>query len=279
MSIKTSFATRLKALREREGLNQGQLAKELGISRGSISFYENGDRIPDIETFDMICDFFNVSYDYLLGKSDLEESSMEVKAIRKYTGLSEKAIDNLHTIIKQYPLRQCLINFLLADGLGLFCKLREYIVLKTIEEAIKEDDIYRYIPIKRKFTDSRIAFADIIEVLPGSKNDFKKMLENEPEKKTELCMEYLSVTVDNNGIKDAYGYYALAELMDNDDDIYEETSSTDFDIDEDCFVVDEEFQKELDEEEKERKKTVDCIEIFKSRLAEYKKSKGAKLHG
>lgn len=102
MNVKTSFATRLKALRERQELNQGQLARELGISRGSISFYENGDRIPDIETFDMICDFFNVSYDYLLGKSDLEENNIEVKAIREYTHLTDENIKRLHIFNEEY---------------------------------------------------------------------------------------------------------------------------------------------------------------------------------
>ena len=102
MSVKNSFATRLKALRERSKLNQGQLAKKLGISRGSISFYENGDRIPDIETFDIICDFFNVSYDYLLGKSDLEENNIEVKAIKEYTHLTEYNIQTLHQYDKDY---------------------------------------------------------------------------------------------------------------------------------------------------------------------------------
>lgn len=102
MNVKTSFATRLKALRERQGLNQGQLAMKLGISRGSISFYENGDRIPDIETFDAICNFFGVSYDYLLGKSDLEENNIEVKAIREYTQLTEQNIELLHWYNKDY---------------------------------------------------------------------------------------------------------------------------------------------------------------------------------
>ena len=96
MNIKNSFATRLKSLREEKELNQGQLAKELGISRGSVSFYENGDRIPDIETFDKICSFFNVSYDYLLGKSDLKNSSIEIKAIREYTHLTDENIELLH---------------------------------------------------------------------------------------------------------------------------------------------------------------------------------------
>ena len=44
MDVKHIFAVRLKALREELGMSQNQLAKELDISRGSISFYENGQR-------------------------------------------------------------------------------------------------------------------------------------------------------------------------------------------------------------------------------------------
>lgn len=69
--VKEHFAERLKELREEKGLSQTQLADEIEISRGSISFYENGERTPDIEVFDRICEYFDVSYDYMLkGKKD-----------------------------------------------------------------------------------------------------------------------------------------------------------------------------------------------------------------
>ena len=42
------FAKRLKELRETAGLTQEQLAKELKVSRGAISYYEKGGRTPDI---------------------------------------------------------------------------------------------------------------------------------------------------------------------------------------------------------------------------------------
>ena len=50
MSVNESefFSKKLKELRESKGMSQSALAEALEISRGSISFYENGERVPDI---------------------------------------------------------------------------------------------------------------------------------------------------------------------------------------------------------------------------------------
>lgn len=64
------FALRLKYLREKHGFSQAELADRIGVSRGSISFYENNSRVPDIDVLGLLCDFFSVSSDYLLGRSD-----------------------------------------------------------------------------------------------------------------------------------------------------------------------------------------------------------------
>lgn len=64
------FSLRLKHLREKHGLSQAELADKIGVSRGSISFYENNSRVPDIDVLCSLCDFFSVSSDYLLGRSD-----------------------------------------------------------------------------------------------------------------------------------------------------------------------------------------------------------------
>lgn len=64
------FSLRLKHLREKHGLSQAELADKIGVSRGSISFYENNSRVPDIDVLGSLCDFFSVSSDYLLGRSD-----------------------------------------------------------------------------------------------------------------------------------------------------------------------------------------------------------------
>lgn len=93
MDVTHSFATRLKELREEKGLNQGQLAKELGISRGSISYYENEERTPDIEIFDRIARYFNVSVEYMLGYISIKNT---VKTdIKKILKISDNTLDTL----------------------------------------------------------------------------------------------------------------------------------------------------------------------------------------
>lgn len=88
----TVFAERLRFLREKSGISQGDLAKELGVSRGAISFYENGDRTPNI---DFLCDvsvYFNAPVEYLLG---LRENYREADNPCDLFFLSDAAISNL----------------------------------------------------------------------------------------------------------------------------------------------------------------------------------------
>ena len=66
---------RLKMLRESNNLTQIELGKILGVGNVTLSQYEKGDRNPDYDTLLRIADYFNVSTDYLLGKTDLKNYS------------------------------------------------------------------------------------------------------------------------------------------------------------------------------------------------------------
>ena len=61
---------RLKELREKRRLSQITLAMELNLSQNSISRYETGEREADYATLIAIADYFGVSVDYLLGRTD-----------------------------------------------------------------------------------------------------------------------------------------------------------------------------------------------------------------
>ena len=93
METRHIFATRLKQLREDAGLSQSDLAKKLNISRGSISFYENESRVPDIEVLLDICKYFHVCADYMLGKS--ENKAAENIAVGESLGLDDDSINML----------------------------------------------------------------------------------------------------------------------------------------------------------------------------------------
>ena len=61
---------RLKELRTSRKISQVQLAMDLNLTQNSISRYENGEREADYDTLVAIADYFNVSVDYLLGRTD-----------------------------------------------------------------------------------------------------------------------------------------------------------------------------------------------------------------
>lgn len=69
------FTERLKSLRKEAGLTQKEIAKKLQISQPQYARTENGGRKPNGETLEKFATFFNVSVDYLLGKTDIKNSS------------------------------------------------------------------------------------------------------------------------------------------------------------------------------------------------------------
>jgi transcriptional regulator with XRE-family HTH domain len=69
---------RLKTLRNEKNLTQRELARLLNLSPSTIAMYETGQRFPDPETLKKIADFFNVSIDYLLGRTDIRSPVDEI---------------------------------------------------------------------------------------------------------------------------------------------------------------------------------------------------------
>jgi len=64
---------RLKFLRNQKKVSQIKLAMDLNMSQNNISRYENGEREADYATLIKIADYFNVSIDYLLERTDNPE--------------------------------------------------------------------------------------------------------------------------------------------------------------------------------------------------------------
>ena len=94
--ITNIFSSRLKYLRGNR--NQDDVAKELGISRASLSYYETGARKPDINTLYALAKYYNVSSDYLLGLSEASSPRINTQAIVNQTGLSELAVYTLERL-------------------------------------------------------------------------------------------------------------------------------------------------------------------------------------
>lgn len=65
------YSNRVRELRLAKSLSQEQLAEKIGLTKQAISQYERGERNPSMTVLDALCDFFNVSSDYLLGKDSV----------------------------------------------------------------------------------------------------------------------------------------------------------------------------------------------------------------
>ncbi|NME65661.1 helix-turn-helix transcriptional regulator [Clostridium cadaveris] len=104
------FSERLRNERLNKNLSQAQLADYLYLDRTSISKYETGKQIPETPTLEKLSEFFGVSIDYLLGKTDIRnytnDSSITVAlhSDHEYDALPEEAkkeIANYIEYIKQ----------------------------------------------------------------------------------------------------------------------------------------------------------------------------------
>ena len=101
-----NFAQRLKSLREENNLLQKELAAKLNISRATLASWESGNRTPELGTAEKLADFFNVSIDYLLGRTDARQSNQqshalsrdELDLLQKYRQLQEKQKDTIHKV-------------------------------------------------------------------------------------------------------------------------------------------------------------------------------------
>lgn len=104
------FKERLAFLRKEKNLNQEDFAKKLGYTRTAISAWEVGRNEPSNADTIKIADFFNVSIDYLLGKSDIRNpkpSTDDLLDLAKigftkenYNPPTEKQKEQIKTILK-----------------------------------------------------------------------------------------------------------------------------------------------------------------------------------
>lgn len=77
------FKDRLRELRLQKKYSQQDLADRIKVTKQTISQYERGVREPDYDNLLALCDVFNVSTDYLLGKDDVTMRLLDADALRK----------------------------------------------------------------------------------------------------------------------------------------------------------------------------------------------------
>lgn len=73
MSLGDMMQNNLRKLRKEKGLSQIAVQMQTGIEQALISKYENGERVPPSETLMQLADFYGVSMDYIMGRTDRKE--------------------------------------------------------------------------------------------------------------------------------------------------------------------------------------------------------------
>jgi len=94
---------RIRALRITKGINQIQLANKLGVTKQSISNWENDNILPSVDMLVKLAAFFSVSTDYLLGLDNRRTLSVE--------NLSDTQIAHLQLLIEDLQ-SVCIANCL-----------------------------------------------------------------------------------------------------------------------------------------------------------------------
>lgn len=100
-----NFGNILKKIRQDNNLTQEELAKKIDTSRSNIANYENNKNMPSVDILDKLSKMFNVSIDYLLGKSDIrnpekvDENKLNVAFSSGFDGLNDTNKSIINNII------------------------------------------------------------------------------------------------------------------------------------------------------------------------------------
>lgn len=99
------FGVILKELRKGKNLTGEELGNLLNVTKVAISNWENGNRTPDTEMLKKIADFFDVSVDYLIGRTDIkrfEDFPPEVKRVTElFAGLDAPKAERLEKLLRE----------------------------------------------------------------------------------------------------------------------------------------------------------------------------------
>lgn len=201
MNYKETFAQRLIELREQKNITQQELAEELGITRQSLSLYEKAERTINIELLAKIADFFNVSTDYLMGRTDTATLDESIQTACKITGLTASSIHNLQNLknfedIKVFDIMDA---FITSISSSLLYEIREMLISKQKKEIFEIETIRLYckkhnLPFSEKEIEERGKF--IFKKLSNFGMELKKW-ELEYEKYVEFFIDRCRIVDDD----------------------------------------------------------------------------------
>ena len=94
--IKKIVAKNLANLRKNKKITQTELAEQFGYSDKAISKWENGDTLPDIQTLYQLCEFYNVTLDFLVNEQNFEDKIKYINHLNKKIIINNSLIELLY---------------------------------------------------------------------------------------------------------------------------------------------------------------------------------------
>lgn len=152
---------RIRLLRIEKNMSQDDLAKLLDKSRPTITAYENNERQPDIDFLIKAAEYFNVSLDYIVGKSEFKNINEEMKYTHFNNSgildfLSDKDKSELTNILnlfftdvaELYELKPGFINTIMTQLLGLNLMISHYLNFYSLTPDITTNNIREFMESK-----------------------------------------------------------------------------------------------------------------------------------
>lgn len=124
------FPSRLRGLMEEHQTKQKDLAAAIGMRPQTVSLYVQGQSAPDINCLNKIADYFQVTSDYLLGRTSDPSIDSDSRSVCDYTGLSPEAVNILHSLNNSpsytRDLRISFVNHILESDI-LWSRIMEHL--------------------------------------------------------------------------------------------------------------------------------------------------------
>lgn len=199
------FPSRLRALREEKGVSQAVLASTLGVSKSTIGLYETGDTLPDIRTADQLANYFEVSSDFLLCRTNdplrtpaaTDELGLSHGSIMEIKSMGTGALKRmLNTLISDPDFANLLFTLNEIGEASKIQRLEEisggYQVEGYMDFIHKHEDIQEYVRKELHHADAQIVYGEFLvdllhlkvqqvmtEIIAGIKNNSELEAEEE----------------------------------------------------------------------------------------------------
>lgn len=171
-----NIGNKIKTLREKKGLTQLELSKDLNVVRQTVAQWENQERDLKTGAIISLSKYFNVSADYLLGLTENTSTNISEIGISNKTGFSTSTVENILNLSAEHKtILDKIINELLkSDLLEKFEELKENNI--KLINLYQTDSIYNKLVEDEELTYNTIDNADELNGKFIFKDEYSKLL-------------------------------------------------------------------------------------------------------